>query len=235
MSAQDELKIAREPYEPEMVLVEGGSFTMGCTSEQSDCAVNENPTHQVTVSSFQIGKYEVTQLQWRAVMASNPSHFRDCDECPVEKVSWNDIQEFLLRLNEQTGKNYRLPTEAEWEYAARGGNKGKGYKYVGSNDVGRVAWNASNSGMKTHPVGQKQANELGIHDMTGNVYEWCSDWYGDYPDSIQTDPIGPTNGTFRVLRGGGWYDSNRRCRVSLRYSSSPDSHYSGNGFRLVLP
>lgn len=233
--AQDELKGSREPDEPEMVFVDGGTFTMGCTSEQSDCGDNEKPAHQVTLSSFHIGKYEVTQAQWREVMGSNPSHFSDCDECPVEKVSWNDIQEFIGKLNEHTGKKYRLPTEAEWEYTARGGNKSKGYKYAGSDEIGKVAWHAGNSGTKTHPVGQKQANELGIYDMTGNVWEWCEEWIGDYSSSSQTNPKGPSNGTFRVLRGGGWYDNTRRCRVSIRYSNAPVARYSGNGFRLVLP
>jgi formylglycine-generating enzyme required for sulfatase activity len=229
------LESSRKPYEPEMVFVEGGTFTMGCTSEQSDCNDAEKPTHRVTVSSFQIGKYEVTQAQWRAVMGSNPSHFSNCDDCPVEKVSWNDVQEFIRKLNRQTGRNYRLPTEAEWEYAVRGGAESKGYKYAGSNDINRVAWYTSNSGSITHPVGQKQANELGIHDMTGNVWEWCEDWYGDYSSSNQTNPKGSENGAYRVLRGGSWKRNTESCRVSRRDYFNPDSRNDSGGFRLVLP
>ena len=222
--------------EPEMVFVEGGTFTMGCTSEQGgDCFDNEKPSHQVTVSSFQMGKYEVTQAQWRAVMGNNPSHFSGCDNCPVESVSWNDIQDFIRKLNQQTGKKYRLPTEAEWEFAARGGNKSNGYKYAGGNDIGVVAWYTSNSSSKTHAVGQKQANELGIYDMTGNVWEWCEDWYGDYSSSAQTNPKGPQNGSGRVVRGGSWRHLAWFCRVSDRGSNLPDYRHSSRGFRLGLP
>jgi formylglycine-generating enzyme required for sulfatase activity len=225
---------SRKPYEPEMVMVEGGTFTMGCTNGQSDCGKDEKPTHRVTVSSFQMGKYEVTQAQWRAVMGKNPSSFSSCDNCPVENVSWNDAQDFIRKLNEKTGKNYRLPTEAEWEYAARGGNKSKGYKYAGSNDLGTVASYTGNSRNRTHPVGQKQANELGIHDLSGNVWEWCEDWYGEYSSSAQTNPKGASNGSFRVLRGGSWYDNARYCRVSFRnYGGSVGRRDSG--FRLVHP
>ena len=149
-----------------MVYVEGGTFTMGCTSEQSDCNSYERPTHRVTLDGFWIGKYEVTQAQWEAVMGSNPSSFKDCGgNCPVETVSWNDVQEFLKKLNQMTGKNYRLPTEAQWEYAARGGSKSKGYKYSGSNSMDSVAWYDGNYSFETHAVGQKSPNELGIYDM----------------------------------------------------------------------
>ena len=229
------LSSSRKAFEPEMVTVEGGTFTMGCTSEQSDCENDEKPTHRVTLSSFQMGKYEVTQAQWRAVMGSNPSHFSGCDDCPVENVSWNDAQAYITKLNQQTGKKYRLPTEAEWEYAARGGNKSKGYKYAGGNDIGSVAWYSSNSSSKTRAVGQKQANELGIYDMSGNVWEWCEDWYGDYSSSAQTNPKGPQNGSYRVLRGGSWYYDARYCRVSYRFIISPDGRSISYGFRLVLP
>jgi formylglycine-generating enzyme required for sulfatase activity len=209
---------------------------MGCTSEQvGDCYDSEKPDHKVTVSSFKMGKYEVTQAQWRVVMGNNPSKFSGCDNCPVENVSWNDIQEFIRKLNWQTGKNYRLPTEAEWEFTARGGNKNKGYKYASGNDIGTVAWYTSNSGSKTHVVGQKQANELGIYDMSGNVWEWCEDWYGDYSSSAQIKPKGPQNGSYRVLRGGSWNGNAKRCRVSDRYIGSPDYRNNNNGFRLVLP
>jgi formylglycine-generating enzyme required for sulfatase activity len=219
-----------------MVRVEGGTFTMGCISEQGgDCYDSEKPTHQVTVSGFQMGKYEVTQAQWRVVMGNNPSHFSGCDDCPVENVSWNDVQAYISKLNQQTGKKYRLPTEAEWEFAARGGNKSKGYKYAGGNDIGSVAWYSSNSSSKTHAVGEKQANELGIYDMSGNVWEWCEDWYGDYSSSPQTNPKGPQNGSDRVLRGGSWISDAKGCRVSDRASSRPDYRGNGLGFRLVLP
>jgi formylglycine-generating enzyme required for sulfatase activity len=222
----------------EMVFVKGGTFEMGCTSEQSDCDDDEKPVHSVTVDDFYIGKYEVTQAQWKAIMGSNPSHFDDCgSNCPVENVSWNDVQEFIEKLNQKTGKNYRLPTEAEWEYAARGGGKSKGYKYAGSNSIGTVAWYDDNSGSETHPVGQKQANELGIYDMSGNVWEWCSDWYDSdyYSSSPRNNPAGPSSGSRRVLRGGSWGSRGRICRVANRNNLSPGSSYSNSGFRLVLP
>lgn len=218
----------------DMVYVEGGTFTMGATSEQgSDAYGNESPIHSVTVSDFYIGKYEVTQAQWRAVMGSNPSNFKG-DSLPVERVSWNDIQEFITKLNTMTGKTFRLPTEAEWEYAARGGNKSKGYKYSGSNTLDNVAWYTYNSGGKTHPVGQKQPNELGLYDMSGNVCEWCQDLYGSYSSSSQTNPTGPSSGSERVLRGGGWGSGVRGCRVSHRDFSFPNfSYYNYFGFRLA--
>ena len=223
-------------FEPELVFVEGGTFTMGCTSEQGvDCYESEKPSHQVTVSSFQMGKYEVTQAQWRAVMGNNPSSFSGCDDCPVENVSWNDAQAYISKLNQQTGKSYRLPTEAEWEFAARGGKQSKGYKYSGSNTLGSVAWYADNSSSQTHAEGQKQANELGIYDMSGNVWEWCEDWYGGYSSSSQTNPKGPQNRSFRVLRGGSWNYVAKDCRVSDRRYYYPVYRNSSGGFRLVLP
>jgi len=175
----------------EMVYVEGGTFTMGGTSEQgSDAFDDEKPTHRVTLSAFHIGKYEVTQGLWREVMGSNPSLNKAGDDYPVERVSWEDCQEFVRKLNARTGLKFRLPTEAEWEYAARGGRKSRGYKYSGSNSLGDVAWYEANSGGGTHPVGRKSPNELGLYDMSGNVWEWCQDWYGDYGSSSQTDPAG---------------------------------------------
>ena len=217
----------------DMVFIKGGSFTMGCTSEQaSDCESDEKPSHKVTLSDYYIGKYEVTQAQWRAVMGSNPSNFKG-NNLPVEKVSWNDIQTFITKLNQQTGKTYRLPTEAEWEFAARGGNSSRGYKYSGSNNIGSVAWYDVNSNSKTHPVGQKTDNELGIYDMSGNVWEWCSDLYGDYSSSNQTNPKGASSGSYRVLRGGSWFGSASYCRVSYRYGSNPENRRDYDGFRLV--
>ena len=219
----------------EMVYVKGGTFTMGATAEQgSDAFSNEKPTHSVTVSDFYIGKYEVTQAQWKAVMGSNPSNWTG-DNLPVEKVSWDDVQEFIQKLNAQTGKKFRLPTEAEWEYAARGGNQSKGYKYSGSNSISEVAWYDGNSGDKTHPVGQKTPNELGIYDMSGNVWEWCQDWYSSsaYSSSSQTNPTGPSSGSYRVLRGGSWGSNAGRCRVSNRSFTFPDYRDSYYGFRLA--
>ena len=223
--------------EIEMVFVLGGTFIMGCTDGHiSDCSPNEIPAHQVTVSSYNIGKYPITQAQWKAVMGNNPSHFKG-DNLPVEQITWNEVQKFLLRLNEKTGKNYRLPTEAEWEYAARGGDKSKGYRYSGSNNVNDVAWYDKNSGGSTHPVGTKQPNELGIYDMSGNVYEWVQDIYKvGYPSSHQINPTGPTSGTaHRVLRGGNWNRDVSRCRVSDRATGEKGWKNSMFGFRVVLP
>ena len=222
----------KKSLEPEMIFVEGGTFQMGSTSGESD----EKPVHSVTLSAFNIGKYEVTQAQWKALMGNNPSNFAGCDECPVETVSWNDVQDFIRKLNVQTGKNYRLPTEAEWEFSARGGKSSKGYTYSGSNDLNAVAWNADKSGNKTHIVGGKQANELGIYDMTGNVWEWCSDWYGPYSSYDETNPPGASSGKSRVLRGGSWDDSGNYCRTSIRLRGFNPSDWNYNsGFRLVLP
>jgi len=221
------------PGEPEMVFVEGGTFTMGCTAEQGDdCEDGEYPAHQVTLSSFNIGKYPVTQAQWKAVMESNPSFFTG-DNRPVETVSWSDAQTFIAKLNEVTGKNYRLPTEAEWEYAARGGNKSQGYKYSGSDGIDEVAWYAGNNG--THPVGRKIPNELEIYDMSGNVLEWCNDWYGEYSNAPQTNPQGPATGSRCVLRGGSWDAAAGYCRVSNRYTYPPGYSDNDRGLRLVLP
>ena len=218
----------------EMVYVEGGTFDMGATSEQgSDADSDEYPVHSVTLSGYYIGKCEVTQELWEAVMGSNPSHFKGAQK-PVESVSWYDCQEFVSRLNRLTGRTFRLPTEAEWEYAARGGNKSLHYKYSGSGNIGKVAWYTENSGNSTHAVGTKTANELGIYDMSGNVWEWCSDWYGSYSAGAQTNPQGPSSGSRRVLRGGSWYRSARNCRVSDRGSIDPSFSSIHYGLRLVL-
>ena len=219
---------------PEMVYVEGGTFTMGATSEQgSDALDGGKPAHSVTLDGYYIGKYEVTQKLWKAVMGSNPSDFKG-DNLPVENVSWDDVQEFLRKLNAMTGKNYRLPTEAEWEFAARGGNSSRGYKYSGSNSLGSVAWYYDNSGDRTHAVGTKSPNELGIYDMSGNVWEWCQDWYGSYSSSSQRNPQGPNSGSSRVFRGGCWSYDARFCRVSIRGYNTPGYRLNHLGFRLAL-
>lgn len=215
-----------------MVAVAGGTFTMGATSEQgSDAFDDEKPAHQVTLSDYYIGQTEVTQALWKAVMGSNPSNHKG-DNLPVEQVSCNDCQVFIQKLNQLTGKQFRLPTEAEWEYAARGGRKSQGYKYAGGNNIGSVAWCDGNSGNETHPVGTKQANELGIYDMSGNVWEWCSDWYGGYQSSSQSDPQGPSSGSDRVGRGGGCYSDAWNCRVSIRNNSAPVGRSFNLGLRL---
>lgn len=217
-----------------MIPVEGGTFTMGATSEQgTDAFPGEKPAHSVTLSNYSIGQTEVTQALWLAVMGSNPSYFQG-DQRPVEKVCWNDCQEFITKLNNITGQNFRLPTEAEWEYAARGGKQSRGYKYSGSNDISDVAWYGSNSNHKTHDVATKKPNELGIYDMTGNVWEWCQDWYGDYSSVSQTNPTGASSGSSRVHRGGSWSDDARLCRVSLHNGYNPINYFGFLGMRLAL-
>jgi len=217
-----------------MVGIEGGTFTMGATPEQGDDALDgEKPAHQVTLSSYAIGQTEVTQALWVAVMGSNPSRFSGRLENPVEGVTWNDCQEFITQLNALTGKNFRLPTEAEWEFAARGGNKSQGYKYAGSNDINEVAWYTDNS-TSTQPVATKKANELGLYDMSGNVWEWCQDYYGDYSSEPQTNPTGPETGTTRIRRGVGWNGSQLNGRVSHRSSREETYKYNSLGLRLAL-
>jgi formylglycine-generating enzyme required for sulfatase activity len=220
----------------DMVWVEGGSFTMGCKEgRDTDCLKSEKPAHRVTLDGYYMGRTEVTQAQWRTVMGTNPSHFKNCDDCPVEEVSLYDIQGFLQKLKDQTGQSYRLPTEAEWEYAARGGQNTRNYQYAGSNTLRDVAWYDSSSESKTHPVAQKKPNELGLYDMTGNVDEWCADWYGSdyYAYAPSSNPQGATSGLLRVLRGGSWDSNARYCRVSHREHYAPDySIYFG--FRICL-
>ena len=217
-----------------MMPVEAGTFTMGATSEQKKTDSDEKPTHQVTLTNnYYIGQTEVTQALWKAVMGSNPSNFKG-DNRPVEKVSWNDYQTFITKLNSLTGQRFRLPTEAEWEYAARGGQKSKGYQYSGSNNLNEVAWYTDNSSRQTHDVATKQPNELGVYDMSGNVYEWCQDWYGSYSSTSQTNPTGATSGSLCVLRGGGCFNDARYCRSSSRSYHSPDRAGGIFGLRLVL-
>ena len=256
---------------PEMILVEGGTFTRGCTSEQEpDCFSDESPAHEVTLNRFNLGKYEITQKEWTSLMGTNPSNFNACgDSCPVEQVSWYDIIVYCNRLSEQEGlmpcyysdneftnvygksgqtwslpnagevywlattNGYRLPTEAEWEYAARGGMQSERYKFAGGNDISAVAWYSDNSSSSTHAVGGKASNELGVFDMTGNVWEWCWDWYGSYSDSAQCQPQGPNSGTTRVLRGGSWSNLVQNCRVSNRTSNPRGNRFNYCGFRIA--
>ena len=237
-----------------MVKVEGGTFRMGATPEQGSDAYDwEKPVHSVTLSDYYIGETEVTQELWQAVMGSNPSYFKGNSQRPVENVSWDDCQEFIKKLNRLTGRSFRLPTEAEWEYAARGGKHGEKhvYKYSGSNNIDEVAWYWQNSGdkylsgewngnridennCKPHPVKTKKANELGLYDMSGNVWEWCNDWYGDYQSSPQTNSKGPATGEDRVLRGGSWNYDGGRVRVSDRGDILPDYRDGYDGLRHAL-
>ena len=219
----------------EMVYVEGGTFRMGATEEQGEDAYDdENPVHRVTLSSYLIGKHEVTQALWEAVMGSNPSENNQGGDYPVESVSWDDCQEFVKKLNARTGMRFRLSTEAEWEYAARGGNRSKGYKYAGSDNLDEVGWYDGNSDYHTYPVGLKKPNELGLYDMSGNVWEWCQDWYGAYSSEAQTNPAGPQSRGSRVLRGGSNWNNARYCRVSYRLSNGPGFRGGLCGLRLVL-
>lgn len=228
------------------VKVEGGTFMMGSNDGGSD----EQPVHQVSVSSFYIGKYEVTQKEWLEVMGSNPSNFKG-DDLPVEQVSWYDAVDYCNKRSVKEGftpcysgsgtsiscnwnaNGYRLPTEAEWEFAARGGTKSKGYTYSGSNDIGSVAWYDNNSGRNTHSVGRKSPNELGIYDMSGNVWEWCWDWYGTYSGTSQNNPTGSTSGSCRVLRGGSWNYYGGLCRVADRYGNGPVLRNYNLGLRVL--
>ncbi|MBC7774089.1 MAG: SUMF1/EgtB/PvdO family nonheme iron enzyme [Phycisphaerae bacterium] len=223
-----------DPFDSLMVPIKGGTFDMGDTF--GDGGSTEKPVHKVTLRDFHICKYPVTQAQWKAIMGDNPSHFKG-DDLPVEKVSWDDTQGFIKKLNEKTGKKYRLPTESEWEYAAKGGTISKGFKYSGSNQLEEVAWFVENSSSKTHPVGQKKPNELGLYDMSGNVWEWVEDdWHGNYnsaPDNGSAWVDNP-RGSTRVFRSGTWLREAQFCRVAYRYHSALDNRSSHMGFRLAL-
>lgn len=221
-----------------MTFVNGGTFTMGAPDSDTEAYSNEKPTHQVTLSNYYIGETEVTQELWQAIMGSNPSEFSGAT-LPVENVSWNDCQEFITKLNEYfseqfSTRRFRLPTEAEWEYAARGGEKSQGYLYSGSNNIGEVAWYSDNGEGTTHPVKQKQANELGIYDMSGNVWEWCQDINGVYSNTAETDPQGPTEGEYHSYRGGCYEAPAKHCRNTRRAGKSPDGFGFYLGFRLAL-
>ena len=221
--------------------VTGGTFTMGATAEQTGAGSNESPTHRVTLSDYWIGESEVTQALWKAVTGYSPtsggsswsSSYGIGDNYPAYYISYEDVQSFITQLNSLTGCTFRMPTEAEWEYAARGGRQSQGYLYSGSNTIGNVAWYWDNSSRKTHPVAQKAPNELGLYDMSGNVLEWCSDWYGSYSASDQTNPTGPASGSSRLLRGGSWINDATYCLVAIRNISTPSSRSSSYGVRLA--
>jgi len=206
-----------------MIPVEGGKFKMGCTSEQKNCFEDEFPISNIIIDSLQFGKYEVSQQQWKAVMGYNPSYFKGCDECPVEQVSWEEVQAFIKKLNDMTGENYRLPTESEWEYAARGGNESNSYIYAGSNDPRSVALFAGNSGYQLQAI-PKAPNELGLHHMSGSVYEWCQNDYLRAEDQDEG---------LKVIRGGAWNSAKKYCRISNRFWMAAESKMDNIGFRLV--
>ncbi len=218
-----------------MIPVTGGTFMMGGTlMDMAHSSDDEYPAHQVTLDSFMIGETEVTQELWTAVMGKNPSHYRNVDNLPVDHVSWYDCQEFLEKLNEMTGQAFRLPTEAEWEFAARGGNLSRGYKFSGSDIIDEVAWYEYNGDEQTHPVATMKPNELGLYDMTGNVWEWCQDRYGEYSEQPQLNPKGAEHGSERVMRGGGMGEYENDCRNSMRSSDSKYSDDNLVGLRLAL-
>lgn len=214
-----------------MIKVEGGKFMMGC----SDCAVDEAPVREVTLSTFYIGEFEVLQEEWIAIMEEENPSYHQGDSLPVEQVSWNQVSTFITKLNEKTGKTFRLPTEAEWEFAARGGIKTMGYTYSGSNDINEVAWYLDNNEEEeTQKVGQKLPNELGLFDMSGNVAEWVQDRYWVYSEAAETNPAGPSSGTTRVCRGGRCDHEASDCTVTARRSDRPANKYYNLGFRLVM-
>ena len=252
------IKIPGTNQSIKMVQVQGGTFKMGCDEKRDgDCENNEKP-HSVTLSAYSIGKYEVTIGQYLAFVKETKTHYPEWLETgskyniytgsssgyykkagmsesnvnhPITGVSWHDAKAYCDWLRKKTGKNFRLPTEAEWEYAARGGKDSKKHKYAGGNDIDKVAWYSGNSGGKTHEVGERNFNELGLYDMSGDVWEWCSDWYGSYPTAPTNNPKGPSNGTACVLRGGSWYNNARNCRTASRYSYAPSNRDSYYGFR----
>ena len=220
-----------------MVLVEAGTFRMGANDDDTQARENEKPAHNVTITKdYYIGETEVTRYLWQAVMGSIYNLSGNMNR-PMELVDWNQCQAFITKLNELTGEVFRFPTEAEWEFAARGGNKSKGYLYSGSNVFNEIGWCVDNTNTQTQPVATKAPNELGLYDMSGNVSEWCQDWLGDYSSEPQIDPVGPSTGSFRVLRGGDEFDHMRNCRVSCRqggYQTHPTFAKDGKGLRIVL-
>ena len=216
------------------VYVPPGTFIMGSPPYEPG-RYHDEIRHQVTLThGFYMQTTPVTQGQWTAIMGINPSHFNDCgDNCPVEQISWNEVQKFIRRLNQRTGKSYRLPTESEWEYACRTGTRTRFFFGNSDSQLGLYAWYDENSGRTTHPVAQKQPNAWGLYDMYGNVWEWCSDWYGDYPSGSVTDPAGPASGDNRVIRGGSWNCDARYCRSAIRGGYGPGFRFYNLGFRLA--
>ena len=219
--------------EIKMVEVKAGTFTMGCTRQTGIFYKEELPTHKVTLNSYYIAQTEVTQLLWKAVMDTNPSYFVG-DSLPVESINWSDAQLFVVRLSQLTGYRFRLPTEAEWEYAARGGALGHDNLYSGAADIALCGWYCVNSNNHTHKVAELKPNELGLYDMSGNVWEWCSDWLGAYSEEPQTNPLGPRDGLNRVVRGGSISSPSYGCRVSDRSGQLPEYGYAFYGLRLVM-
>ena len=217
-----------------MVRVNGGTFMMGANKGDIDAYDNEKPSHEVALSDYYIAETQVTQALWQAVMGVNPSRFKGDPNRPVECVSWNECQKFIEQLNKLTGMTFHLPTEAQWEFAARGGNKSNGFKYAGGDLIKKVAWYEDNSEEKTHPVAQKDANELHLYDMSGNVWEWCQDWYGLYGDDAQTNPEGLPLGSSRVIRGGSKVSYAGICRISSRDRRHANDHTQNLGLRLAL-
>ncbi|MBS1750483.1 MAG: formylglycine-generating enzyme family protein [Bacteroidetes bacterium] len=215
-----------------MVWVTGGSFIMG--NNNSD--IDERPAYEVVIDGFAMSRYPLTQRQWTAIMGYNPSDFPGCDQCPVDNVSWNDAQSFIETLNEITRKKYTLPTEAEWEYAAKGGKEGSwNLKYAGSDDIDSVGWYTGNSARMPHPVGLKKPNALGLYDMSGNVWEWCQDWYAKfyYEQKISNNPTGPASGSGRIRRGGSWFTQASSCKTTTRNNVKQDYFDNIGGFRLA--
>lgn len=230
------VKEVLKEIESKMVQVEAGSFTMGCINPMdTECVYWEKPRHTVTINAFYMCKYDVTQKEWKTIMGSLPAA-NTCENCPVINVTWFDAQQFINKLNQLSGKNYRLPTEAEWEYAAKGGNKGHGYKFSGANEANEVAWYDSTLSKSIHPVGQKKPNELGLYDVSGDVWQWCSDWFDPkyYRNSPSNNPAGPPSGKVdKVVRGGSWWGPMRDCRVANRDKFPAESKDDDVGFRLV--
>jgi formylglycine-generating enzyme required for sulfatase activity len=233
-SSYAEIDLGAHPFGIEMLLVEGGTFQMGCTSEQSDCESDESPVHTVTLSSYYLSKTEITQKQWHDIVGTQPSIWTGCDNCPVENMNWDMLSTFLTALSSKTGLSFKLPTEAQWEFAARGGIHAKLTKFSGSNNLDSVAWHGGNSSYKPQQVAQKKPNELGLYDMSGNVMEWCSDYYGTYSSANLTNPTGPSTGSMRVLRGGHHTSPAKECRNSERSTSYNNTGSSFYGFRVAI-